>query len=151
MRSPPCKRPAGRLFFRRCQRRAAERHAGSTRRVGSSTADRALRSCGKHPGSYAPHKARSSPPPPKQLDSHPVIQSDCPAAPFAISAYVCFVAARRPGERSVTSFGNTQLVWRVRKSEVKQKQRLQPPEAFTPLVFVFVLWSLSCYYWFALV
>lgn len=132
-------RPDGRLVFSADVNVALQRDTQAPRRA--SVHPQRIERCEAaentqevmHPTRHAPR-----PPPPKQLDSHPVIQSDCPAAPFAISAYVCFAAARRPGERSVTSFGNTRLVWKVRKSEVKQKQRLRPREAFRPFVFVFV-------------
>lgn len=102
-------RPAGSLFFRRCQRRAAERHAGSTPRVGSSTADRALRSCGKHPGSCAPHKARRSSPP--QNSSTHILLSNPIARPLPLLYPRTFVLLPRAAQESGASRHSETLSW----------------------------------------
>lgn len=46
---------------------------------------------------------------PKQLNSHPVDQSDCLATPFAISASVCFGVMDDPVGRSLRPSGGNRL------------------------------------------
>lgn len=135
-------RPAGRLFFRRCQRRAAERHAGSTPRVGSSTADRALRSCGKHPGSYAPHKARSSPP---HNSSTHILLSNPIARPLPLLYPRTFVLLPRAAQESGASRHSETLSWFGGLGKVKSsRSSASSLERHLRRLFLFLFYGNCC-------
>lgn len=106
VRAPPC---GGLLrYVRRFQRRVAEPHADSAPSfVLSRTHSPQWKRANTHKVMRSTRLLYS----PKQLNSHPVDQSDCLATPFAISASVCFGVMDDPVGRSLRpSSGNRLLV-----------------------------------------